>query len=203
MAGCAQAYLLSLNAGIKTGCDDLYAGLYGGLGGPDTDSNYVWQLIGRWDSNFTTTFDIAKNYGFIAGWGGGAAWPAASAGGLEPENIRTVYLGFDAAEVPGAVAVGRGNSYDLQQFSVWPECGRPAGGSCLPDRISGSEQCGASHQRLDASRGGISSGCLLLSKSKACYARSRDACCRNRTGRERRMSFSPGFRNPDISSRTA
>lgn len=103
MDGCGRAYLVSRQPDIKAACDNLYGGIYGGMGGPSSDNDYVWDLLGRWNQpGFTVTASVAKNFGFTFGFGGGSAWPGASAGGAAPVNNQAALVGFDFGEVAQA-----------------------------------------------------------------------------------------------------
>lgn len=85
MFAVAQAYLIDQSPDTKTLGDLLFGGLYGGSGGPDSDSNYVWDILGR-DANpgWAVSTQTAKYPNFAFGWGGGASYPAARNSTVQP-----------------------------------------------------------------------------------------------------------------------
>ena len=76
----SSAYLISHDAALKTTADTLYGAMYGGDGGPYADSNYLYLYLNAGEYDWINY--KAKTYGFSAGWGGGATWPAARLDGF-------------------------------------------------------------------------------------------------------------------------
>lgn len=71
--GLAAAYALNGDATLKIFIDDVYGAAYGYLGGPNSDSNSLFNFYN--DPTFAN--DNGKFFAFGFGWGLGAAWPAA------------------------------------------------------------------------------------------------------------------------------
>ncbi len=109
----SAAYLLTGDPAVRDAGDRMYHALWGkpGYDAPyPTDSTTYLQDIDDpgqpgsymfWPEDPTTN----KWLGFFFGYGFGSGWPAARIGGLRPEQLRQVYVGFNLATIPGASQV--------------------------------------------------------------------------------------------------
>ena len=85
MAAYAYAYLLGGSPEVKTNADLLFGSMFGGQGGPHSDSHYLWQEYGKPGNPGSAQLYVkAKDFGFAWGLGNGALWPAVRLRNLRP-----------------------------------------------------------------------------------------------------------------------
>jgi hypothetical protein len=102
----SAAYLISGNGAVATFGDNLYGAMFGGpTGGPDSDSTYVTDVApGGW----AMQNNLAKDFGFFFGFGGGSTWPAARLGtsALPPPMGCSYSLAANGAALPSGGGTG-------------------------------------------------------------------------------------------------
>jgi hypothetical protein len=100
--GLSHGYLANPNTTLKSSIDQFFGKMWGGLGGPGADGNYLSEFFPSAESG------KAKDFGFCCGMGGGAQWAAARVAGVYSSRLNavktaTISVGYDLRSVPGAV----------------------------------------------------------------------------------------------------
>lgn len=101
-------YRLNPTSGIKDWSDKGYGSVWGAngynLGGVYSDSNTTANNVGQ-TNLFSASYAQGKWYGFFAGMGSVARWPAARLGGVDTPVYADIYQPFTLAAITGATKV--------------------------------------------------------------------------------------------------
>jgi hypothetical protein len=98
----SQAYLLNGEPAFKSAADSMFGAMWGKLGGPDSDDNWLRNYD---DGGWALYTKKSKDFGFAFGFGLGAGWPAARLGVQPPGESVTVTVSFNLITVPGSSEV--------------------------------------------------------------------------------------------------
>ena len=100
------SYRLQPDSAIKSLGDEMMSSMYSKVGsGPDTDGTYVTSLEDNGLKLLMPTGWPWKWFGYFFGFGANWAWPGVRLGGLSEEQIQTVPVSFNLADVANATAV--------------------------------------------------------------------------------------------------
>jgi hypothetical protein len=104
--GVILAYMLSKDERLKNSADTLANGLYAQPGSSDYDGNYMKELnTGGYLFNPSNPLYIPKWYGWFFGISANWSWPGVRIGGIDPEDLRSVDIAINIAEVRDAKKV--------------------------------------------------------------------------------------------------